>query len=90
MSEEDDPLALDGNWHRLCISGDASAMKQWGPNLKVSIAAVTQQGATLAHHEVGALIDTGSKSSCNLATPGTEDGRWPTGSPQLAEHLRPP
>ena len=39
-------------------------MEQWGPNLKVSIAAVTQQGATLAHHEVGALIDTGSKSSC--------------------------
>jgi hypothetical protein len=64
MSEEDDPLALDGNWHRLCISSDASAMEQWGPNLKVSIAAVTQQGATLAHHEVGALIDTGSKPSC--------------------------
>ena len=63
MSEEDDPLALDGNWHRLCISGDASAMEQWGPNL-ISIAAVTQQGATLAHHEVGALIDTGSRSSC--------------------------
>ena len=64
MREEDDPLALDGNGHRLCISGDASSMEQWGPNLKVSIAAVTQQGPTLAHHEVGALIDTGSKSSC--------------------------
>jgi hypothetical protein len=61
MSEEDDPLALDGNWHRLCTSGDPSAMEQWGPNLKVSIAAVTQQGATLAHHEVGALIDTVSR-----------------------------
>ena len=64
MSEEDDPLARNGNWHRLSISFDPRAMEQMGPNLEVSIAAVTEQGATLAHHEVGALIDTGSKSSC--------------------------
>jgi hypothetical protein len=65
MSEEDDPLARNGNWHRLSISfDDPRAMEQMGPNLEVSIAAVTEQGTTLAHHEVGALIDTGSKSSC--------------------------
>jgi hypothetical protein len=65
MSEEDDPLARDGNWHRLSISfDDPRAMEQMGPNLEVSIAAVTEQGTTLAHHKVGALIDTGSKSSC--------------------------
>jgi hypothetical protein len=65
MSEEDDPLARDGNWHRLSISfRDPRAMEQMGPNLKVSIAAVTQQGTILARHEVGALIDTGSEVSC--------------------------
>jgi hypothetical protein len=65
MSEEDDPLARNGNWHRLSISfDDPRAMEQMGPSLEVSIAAVTEQGTTLAHHEVGALIDTGSKSSC--------------------------
>jgi hypothetical protein len=65
MSEEDDPLARNGNWRRLSISFDnPRAMEQMGPNLEVSIAAVTEQGTTLAHHEVGALIDTGSKSSC--------------------------
>ena len=65
MSEEDDPLARNGHWHRLSISfDDAGAMEQMGPNLEVSIAAVTEQGTTLAHHKVGALIDTGSKSSC--------------------------
>jgi hypothetical protein len=77
MSEEDDPLARNGNWHRLSISFDPRAMEQMGPNLEVSIAAVTEQGATLAHHEVGALIDTGSKSSCispRLA-PKMEGGR---------------
>jgi hypothetical protein len=45
----------------LIIQGQWSS---WGPNLEVSIAAVTEQGTTLAHHEVGALIDTGSQSSC--------------------------
>src|SRR5437773_10683877 len=35
-----------------------------GAQSESSIAAVTEQGATLPHHEVGALIDTGSKSSC--------------------------
>jgi hypothetical protein len=64
MSEEDDPLASDGNWRRLSISFDPREMEQMGPNLEVSIAAVTEQGTTLARHEVGALIDTGSKSSC--------------------------
>jgi hypothetical protein len=64
MSEEDDPLARNGRWHCLSISFDPRAMEQMGPNLEVSIAAVTDKGTTLAHHEVGALIDTGSKSSC--------------------------
>ncbi|MGH9611901.1 MAG: retropepsin-like aspartic protease [Bryobacteraceae bacterium] len=65
MSEEDDPLARDGNWHCLSISfDDPREMEQMGPNLEVSIAAVTEQGTTLADHAVGALIDTGSKSSC--------------------------
>jgi len=64
MSEEDDPLARNGNWHRLSISFDPRALEQMGPSLEVSIAAVTERGTTLAHHEVGALIDTGSKSSC--------------------------
>ncbi|MGB8632061.1 MAG: retropepsin-like aspartic protease [Xanthobacteraceae bacterium] len=64
MSEEDDPLARNGNWHLLSVSFDPMAMEQMGPNLEVGIAAVTEQGTTLAHHEVGALIDTGSKSSC--------------------------
>jgi Retroviral aspartyl protease len=65
MSEEDDPLARDGNWHCLSISfDDPRVMEQMGPNLEVSIAAVTEQGTTLAHHKVSALIDTGSKSSC--------------------------
>lgn len=65
MNEEDDPLARDQNWHCLSISFDDSrAMEEMGPNLKVSIAAVTEQGKTLAHHEVRALIDTGSKSCC--------------------------
>ena len=65
MSEEDDPLARDGNWRRLSISfDDLRAMEQMGPNLEVSIAAVTEQGTTLAQHEVSALIDTGSKSCC--------------------------
>jgi hypothetical protein len=64
MSKEDDPLARNGNWHRLSISFDPGAMEQMGPNLQVSIAAVTEQGTTLAHHEVSALVDTGSKSSC--------------------------
>jgi hypothetical protein len=65
MSEEDDPLARNGNWHRLSISfDDPRTMEQMGPNLEVSIAAVTEQGRTLADHEVVALIDTGSKSSC--------------------------
>ena len=44
MSEEDDPLALDGNWHRLCISGDASAMEQWGPNLKAASPQLQNKG----------------------------------------------
>jgi hypothetical protein len=45
MSEEDDPLARGGNWHRLSISfDDPRAMEQMGPNLEVSIAAVTEQG----------------------------------------------
>lgn len=35
-----------------------------GAKLKVSIAAITQQGATLARHDVGALIDTGSEACC--------------------------
>ena len=64
MTEEIDPLACDGNWHRLNISGDPRAMEQWGPNLKVSIGAVTQEGTILERHEVGALIDTGSESCC--------------------------
>src|SRR5436305_7743717 len=65
MSDEDDPLARDGSWRRLSISfDDPRAMEQMGPNLEVSIAAVTEQGMTLAHHEVSALIDTGSKPSC--------------------------
>lgn len=64
MSEEDDPQARNGNWHLLSVSFDPREMEQMGPNLEVSIAAVTEQGTTLAHHEVGALIDTGSKSSC--------------------------
>jgi hypothetical protein len=65
MSEEDDPLARDGNWRCLSISlDDPRAMEQMGPNLEVSIAAVTGQGTTLAQHEVSALIDTGSKSCC--------------------------
>jgi len=64
MSEEDDPLARDGKWHRLSISFDPRTMEQMGPNLEVSIAAVTEKGTTLAHYEVSALIDTGSKSSC--------------------------
>jgi hypothetical protein len=64
MTEENDPLARDGSWHRLNISGDPRGMEQWGPNLKVSIGAVTQCGTTLARHEVGALIDTGSECCC--------------------------
>jgi hypothetical protein len=49
MSEEDDPLARDGNWRRLSISfDDPRAMEQMGPNLEVSIAAVTEQGTTSA------------------------------------------
>ncbi len=64
MTEENDPLASNGNWHRLNISGDPRAMEQWGPNLQVSIGAVTQQGTILARHEVGALIDTGSELCC--------------------------
>jgi hypothetical protein len=65
MNEEDDPLARDGKWHRLSISfDDPRAMEQMGPNLEVSIAAITEQGTTLAHHEVDALIDTGSRPSC--------------------------
>lgn len=64
MTADDDPLARDGNWHRLNISGDPMAMQQWGPNLKVSIGAVTQEGTTLARHDVGALIDTGSELCC--------------------------
>src|SRR5437763_16963202 len=65
MSEEDDPLARDGNWRRLSISfGDPRAMEQMGQNLEVSIAAVTERGTTLAHYEVSALVDTGPKSCC--------------------------
>jgi hypothetical protein len=65
MSEEDDPLGRDGNWHRLSISfDDPREMEQMGPNLEVNIAAVTEQAMTLARHSVGALIDTGSWSSC--------------------------
>ena len=64
MTEDDDPLAREGTGHRLNISGDPRAMEQWGPNLKVSIGAVTQEGTTLARHEVSALIDTGSESCC--------------------------
>ena len=64
MSEEDDPLMGNGDWHRLSISFDPMAMEQMGPNLQVSIAAVTEKETTLAHHEVSALVDTGSKSSC--------------------------
>ncbi len=64
MSEEDDPLMGNGDWHRLSISFDPAAMEQTGPNLQVSIAAITEKGTTLAYHEVSALIDTGSKSSC--------------------------
>lgn len=64
MTEDNDPLAQDGKWHRLNIDGDPRAMEQWGPNLKVSIAAVTQEGQTLVRHEVGALIDTGSELCC--------------------------
>jgi len=64
MTEQDDPLASDGNWHRLNISGDTGAMEQWGPNLKVSIGAVTQEGTILARHEVDTLVDTGSESCC--------------------------
>src|SRR5690349_5234483 len=64
MSEEDDPLARNGKWHRLSISFDPMAMEQMGPNLEVSIAAVTEKGRPLAAHDVRALIDTGSKPSC--------------------------
>ena len=65
MNEEDDPLARNENWYCLSISfDDPKAMEQMGPNLKVSITAVTEQGRILAHHEVIALIDTGSKSCC--------------------------
>ena len=64
MSEEDDPLVRNGDWHCLSISFDPRAMEQMGPNLQVSIAAVTEKGTTLAQHEVSSLIDTGSKSSC--------------------------
>ena len=65
MREEDDPLAREGKWHRLSISfDDPRTLEQMGPNLEVSLAAVTEQGTTLAHHKVRALIDTGAKSSC--------------------------
>jgi hypothetical protein len=64
MSEEDDPLMGNGDWHCLSISFDPMAMEQMGPNLQVNIAAVTEKETTLAHHEVSALVDTGSKSSC--------------------------
>ena len=64
MTEEDDPLTRDGNWLRLNISGDPKAMEQMGPNLGVSIGAVTQAGITLARYDVGALIDTGSECCC--------------------------
>jgi hypothetical protein len=64
MREENDPLMRNGDWHRLSIASDPRAMEQMGPNLQVSIAAVTEKGTTLAHHTVTALIDTGSKSSC--------------------------
>ena len=64
MSEENDPLIRNGDWHCLSISFDPEAMEQMGPNLQVSIAAVTEKGTTLPHHTVSALIDTGSKSSC--------------------------
>lgn len=64
MSEEDDPMARNGTWHRLSLSFDPREMERIGPNLEVSIAAVTEQGTTLARHEVWALIDTGSRSCC--------------------------
>jgi len=64
MSEQDDPLMLNGDWHCLSISFDPTAMEQMGPNLQASIAAVTEKGTTLAHYEVSALVDTGSKFSC--------------------------
>ena len=64
MREEDDPLAREGKWHCLSISFDPREMEQMGPNLQVSIAAVTEKGTALAHHNVVALIDTGAKSSC--------------------------
>jgi hypothetical protein len=64
MSEQDDPLMRNGDWHRLSISFDPTEMEQMGPNLQVSIAAVTDKGTTLAHYTVSALIDTGAKSSC--------------------------
>ncbi len=64
MSENDEPLARKGKWHCLSISFGPGAMEEIGPNLLVSIAAVTDNGTVLAHHKVGALIDTGAKSSC--------------------------
>ena len=64
MSEEDDPLMRNGDWHCLSISFGPGEMEQMGPNLQVSIAAVTDKGTTLARHTVSALIDTGSKPSC--------------------------
>jgi hypothetical protein len=63
-NDENDPLAADGNWDRLNLIGDPRGMQQRGPNLAVSIGAVTEEGATLARHDVGALIDTGSEVCC--------------------------
>lgn len=61
----DDPLRLGDDWFRLSVKGgDPRGMEQHGPNMGVSIAAVTPGGETLAEHMGGAIIDTGAEVCC--------------------------
>ena len=59
------PLDLDSDWHCLNVQGrDPRAMVQHGPNIKVTIAAISAGGTRLVEHVCGAIIDTGSETSC--------------------------
>jgi hypothetical protein len=60
-----DILSLGESWCRLHVqSKDPRAMEQHGPNMKVSIAAITADGTQMDPHEDGAIIDTGAESCC--------------------------
>jgi hypothetical protein len=59
------PLNLDSDWHCLDVQGrDPRAMVQHGPNIRVTIAAISAGGTRLAEQVCGAIIDTGAESSC--------------------------